>query len=468
MTVESQAVGLSQRQRTLTLVATCLGLFLAQMDTTAVNLALPAIGNSLGGGLAGLQWVMDGYNLAFAALLLTGGTMGDRFGRRRMFLVGVWAFVFGSLVCAIAPTLAVMVAGRGLQGFGAAIMLPQSLAILATTFPGRSERNQAMAAWSAVAGIALAIGPTAGGFLVEAVGWQYIFWVNLPVGIAAVILARVNIVETANPNAGSLDLSGQLVAIGFLAALTFAVVEGQRAGWVSTPIVLAAAVAVVCLVGFLLIERGHPSPMLPLNLIRRGQLPVAAVVAMCMTFGMYGLLMLASLHLQQQRGDDALRAGIEMLPLPVVFALASPMAGRLVTRFGPKVPMGTGMTLMGVGLLGYAAVGGDADLPWLFLMFAVIGLGLSLNTGPVVGVAVAAVEPDRAGLASGVANLARMFGATLGVAVLGTVLGMVSGGAPNGPEFLAGLRAALLVGAAVELTGAVVAFAAIRNPPKGG
>lgn len=448
----------------LTLLATCLGLFLGQVDTTAINLALPAMSHDLSGGISGMQWAIDAYNVAFAALLLTGGTLGDRFGRRRLFRIGITVFILGSIACALAPTLGLLIAGRAVQGAGSAALLPQSLAILATAFPGRRERNRAMAAWSMVAGIGLAAGPTLGGLIVDEIGWKYIFWVNVPIGLAALFLAVRQVPESRDSKARDLDPRGQLFGAMTLALATFVVVDGRNQGWTSPTILACAALALTSAVLFFRAEARHRDPMLPLDLMRRGQLPTATAVAFCMTFGMYSLLMLISLDFQQERGKSALAAGLMLLPLPLVFAVLSPLVGRMVSRYGPRLPMTAGMALMGTGLLIYALIGGAASIWLTEAAFVIIGVGLALNTGPVVGVAVSAVEADRAGLASGVANLARIAGAALGVAVGGTVLAVVGDGAPDGPAFLAGMRAALLVGAAVELLGAVIAFTKVRNP----
>jgi len=437
----------------VTLLAMCLGLFLAQVDTTAVNLALPAVGRELRGGLGALPWVMDAYNLAFAALLLTGGTLGDRLGRRRMYRYGITAFLAGSLACAAAPTLGALIAGRVLQGAGAALAIPQSLAILSVAFPGRAERNRAMAAWSTVTGVAFAAGPTLGGLLVDRLGWASIFWVNLPIGLAALLLTRAA-PESADPRARPVDLAGQVCAAVGLGAVTYAVTDGLR-GSALVPWV----VGVACLVAFVLVERRRAEPMLPLGLLR-GRLATAALVAFGMTFGMYGMFMLISLDLQGERGMSAMASGLALMPLAVVITFGSPLTGRLVTRFGPRPAMTWGMALMGSGLVAYALLGGDAPVPALCTVFGVIGVGLALNTGPVVGVAVAAVAPERAGLAGGIANLARMTGSTLGVAVMGAVLAAGTRGAGFGH----GLRWALLVGAAVELTGAAVAYRGLRRP----
>lgn len=450
----------------LTLVATCLGLFLGQVDTTAINLALPAMSRDLGGGIGSMQWAIDAYNVSFAALLLTGGTLGDRFGRRRLFRLGAAVFVAGSIACALAPSLGVLLFGRVMQGVGSGMLLPQSLAILATAFPERRERNRAMAAWSMVAGVGLAAGPSLGGLVVDQIGWQFIFWVNVPVGAAALLLAVRHVPESRNPQARRVDLLGQLLGIVVLALLTFVVVDGRKLGWQSPATLACIAVMAVCAAGFAVAELRQREPMLPLHLMRRGQLPVATLVAMCMTFGMYGLFMLVSLAFQQERGTSALAAGLEMLPLPLVFVALSPSVGRLVTRYGPRLPMAAGMTLMGLGVLIYALIGPDAPLAAIEVSFVIVGVGLALNTGPVVGVAVSAVEPQRAGLASGIANLARILGAALGVAVVGTVLATVGHDAAHGAQFRSGLRAALLVGCVVEFAGALIALVKIRDPAR--
>jgi MFS family permease len=351
--------------------------------------------------------------------------------------------VAGSVLCAVAPSAAILVSGRAVQGAGAALAIPQSLAILAVVFPERRERNRAMAAWSTVTGLALASGPILGGLLVEKAGWESIFWLNLPIGAAALALT-VAVPESADRHPRGVDFPGQLLAIGFLAALTYTFVEAGHGTWI-----VSAALSVVSCAAFLLTERREKA-MVPLDLLRRGQLPVAAAVALCMTFGMYGMLLLASLNLQQQRGAGALLAGVELLPLPVMVLLGSPLTGRLVNRFGPRPAMTVGMALMGGGLVAFAAAGGDAPLPWLEATFAVLGAGLALNAGPVVGVAVSAVSADRAGLAAGVVNLARMLGAALGVAVCGAALAGF------------GLRAALAAGAVVELGGMLVAWLGVQ------
>ena len=446
------------------LVCTCLGLFIAQVDTSAINLALPAMNHDLSGGLSGMQWAVDAYNVAFAALLLSGGTVGDRFGRRLLFRLGLATFVIGSIVCAIAPTLALLLVGRVVQGIGAAMIMPQTLAIITLSFPDTRNRNRAMAAWSAVAGIGLAVGPTLGGLLVADVGWRYIFWLNVPIGIIALLLSIRNVPETRNPHARKVDLPGQILAVLSLATLTFVIVDGHNLGWTSPTALALMAVVVVCVVAFVLVERSREEPMFPLGLMRRGQFPAAILVTTCMTFGGYGMLWLSSVALQQERGASALLAGVELLPLPIAFTVFAPVVSWLATRIGPKLPMAAGTLVMGLSLLAYAMVGIDGNLLLVDIIYAAFGLGLALNTGPVLAVAVASVDRSRAGLAAGVTNLARIFGTALGIAVLGAVLAGVVGTATHGPVFASGVSTALVVGCVAEFVGFLITITKIKNP----
>jgi EmrB/QacA subfamily drug resistance transporter len=446
------------------LVCVCLGLFIAQVDTSAINLALPAMNHDLSGGLSGMQWAVDAYNVAFAALLLTGGTVGDRFGRRRMFRLGLATFVIGSVICAIAPTLAVVLIGRVVQGIGAAMIMPQTLAILTLTFRDTRARNRAMASWAAVAGIGLAVGPTLGGLLVDDIGWRYIFWLNVPIGIAALLLSIRNVPESRNPNGRRVDLPGQILGTLALASLTFVIVDGGNVGWTSPAVLALIAGVVVCFAAFVMVERVREEPMFPLGLLRRGQFSVATLVTTCMTFGGYGMLTITSIAFQQQRGASALTAGIELLPLPLAFTVFSPLVSWLATRVGPKIPMAAGTLVMGVSLLAYAIVGIDGNLLVIDVIYAAFGLGLALNTGPVLSVAVASVEPTRAGLAAGITNLARILGATLGIAVQGSVLAAIAGPATHGPVYVTGFSTAIVVGCVVEFVGFVATVTRIRNP----
>lgn len=446
-------------RKRLTLVALCTGLFLAQLDTTVVNLALPSIHAELHGDVTELQWVMNAYLLAFAGLLLTSGTLGDIWGRRRMFGSGLAVFVVGSIICALSGNLPILVAGRAIQGVGAALAIPQSLAILSLTFPAGAQRHRAMAAWSAVTGLALAAGPLLGGLLLEKLGWPAIFWLNVPCGLVALGFLPA-IKESADPQGRGLDVAGQILAAAGLVAMTSLIVGLRENALLHTGFLLALTFG--CLVAFVAVQRRRNDPMLPVGLLRRGNLPVAVVVTSCMTFGMYGMLLLSGMYLQRN-GSGAFTAGVRLLAMPVMFVLGSPLVARLTSRIGPRVPMASGMAVMGSGLLLFSMTAAST-LPFVHqVAFAMLGLGMALTTGPALGVAVGAVAPQRAGLAAGIANVARITGAAFGVAVLSAVLSFVTADHPDGPQFVSGVSAALLVGAVVQLFGAVVAATGIRT-----
>ncbi len=449
-------------QRT-TLLATCLGLFMAQLDTTVVNLALPAVGKDLGGEIGDLQWIVDAYNLTFASLLLTGGVLGDRFGRKPVFVVGLALFTAASLFCALASTLAMLTAGRALQGVGAAVELPGTLAILAAAFPDPHERARAIASWAGVLGLALALGPTAGAFMVDQLGWAAIFLLNVPIGLVTLVLAARALPSTGpNPKAG-FDAAGQVAFALCLAALTAAAIESHAVGWRSPAVLGALGLSAGALVAFVAAEHRATRPIVPLLLFRDRGFATAIAVAGLMTFGMYGLLFIVSLYLQGVRGGSAFTAGLELLPMSLVFVVVSHVTGRLQARVGARWLMGAGMACMGTGLLVLAGVTPATGYAILGLVFLLIGIGLGLNAGPVMSTAVSRAPTEKAGAASGVANAARMVGATLGVAILGALLpaGAASQGADAG-AFIAGMRSALTVGGLAILSGAVLAVVGLR------
>ncbi len=421
----------------VTLIAAYLGLFVGLIDANAVNLALPAIRADLGGGISGAQWTIDAYNVTFAAVLLTSGSLGDRFGRRALLRFGLVTFVVASLGCAAAPSLAVLLAARALQGIGAGLMLPQGLAIAAHTFPNAADRARATAAWAIAAATSTAIGPVLGGVLTDTLGWRYIFWINAPVGLLALLMSHRYLSESRDPDAGGIDLPGQTFAIFGLATLTLVLVEGRTMapGWTSA----LAVVAAVCIGVFFWTQGKFANPMLPLELLRERQLIAALIATFAMTFGTYGMLMVNSFAFQQQRGESALATAVQFLPMPLAYLMLIPIVNIVAGRTGPRLPMVAGLALMAAGMLLYAGVGPDADLWLLELGFVLTGAGLAFNTGPAVGVAMSAMPLTRAGLASGVVNLARLVGITVGVAALGTVLAV------------SGARAALLAGGVVEL-----------------
>jgi MFS transporter, DHA2 family, methylenomycin A resistance protein len=446
-------------QRRFVLFTMCLGVLIAQVDTSVVNLALTPIGIDLQASVNALQWVVDAYNLVYASLLLTAGTLGDLYGRRRLFALGVAIFTLGSLVCGFAPDETILIAGRALTGLGAALLMPTCLAILAVTYTDPAERTHAIGIWASCYGVALALGPTLGGFLVNAAGWRSIFLIIVPVSGLALVMTLRFVPESKDPEGRRLDLPGQALAIVALGTLTFAAVEAPH--WSARSVELCLAVAVVAGLLFLRVESRTEGALLPLEFLRRRGLSASMAVASLMTFGMYGMLFLVPLYLQQQRRASVIAAGLALLPLSLLYVIVSQHSGALTHRFGPRVAMTAGMGLMGAGLFLLSAVTAETSLYAVELDLAILGIGLGLNTGPVNAVAVASVPRSRSGTASGLLNTARMIGATLGVAVLGAVF--AHGQAAPGAGFIDGLRAALIIGGAGEVLGALIALLAIRK-----
>lgn len=448
----------------LVLIATSLGVLLAQIDTSVVNLALKSIGADLHAGVSEMQWVIDSYNLVYAGLLLTGGTLGDLYGRRRLFVVGIALFTVGTLICALAPNAGLLIFGRIVSGLGAAFEVPMSLVLLAEAYPDRKDRAHAMGIWASCNGLAFIIGPTLGGGLVDSIGWRSIFYVILPICAASLALTFYAVQESADPKGRRLDLPGQGLAIVGLGAFALAAIEGSHWGW-SSPLLLGIVVtAIIALALFVWVEARTEGPLLPLAFLRLPVFSATLAVAGFMTFGMYALLFIMPLYFQTVRGATPFMAGLELLPMSVSFVIVSQLGGHLNNRLGPRVVMTAGMACMGMGALLLAFIGDTTSLVLVELALVVVGIGLGLNTAPVNGVAVAALPPKRSGTASGMVNTSRMVGATLGVAILGTVFAAYAGqDAAMGVGFLPGLRAAMSGGAAVELFGATIAFAFIRN-----
>ncbi len=443
----------------LVLVTTSLGVLIAQLDTSVVNLALEPIRAQLGVGVGTLQWVVDGYNVVYASLLLTAGTLGDLWGQRLVFAAGVALFAGGSLICGFAPSDALLITGRAVTGLGAACMVPTSLAILALSYPDAKARAHAIAIWASCYGLALAIGPTLGGLLVDAVGWRSIFLLIVPLSAVALGLSTM-MPESRDPQGRRLDVAGQALAIVALATMTLAAIEAPQ--WGTETSLVCAFISLVAGALFLRVEARAKDGLAPLEFLRRGGLPTAMAVASLMTFGMYAMLFLMPLYLQAQRGASAFMAGLELLPLSLTYVLVARRSGRWAARLGPRPMMAAGMASMGAGLFLMAALAPDTRLLFVEAGFALLGLGLGLNTGPVNAVAMASVVPTRSGMASGLLNTARMVGATLGVGLLGALFAAhLRDGSPE--SFFAGLRAALCVGGAGEVLGAVIAFCCVRR-----
>jgi EmrB/QacA subfamily drug resistance transporter len=397
----------------------CLAVLIAQIDTSVANLVTRPIAAQFHAGVSTLQWVVDAYNLAYACLLLTGGTLGDLYGRRRVFRLGLAAFTAGSLVCGLAPGITLLIAGRALTGLGAALALPSSLAILTVSFPGARQRAHAIGIWAGCNGIGLAISPTLGGVLVAHAGWRSVFLLIVPIALAGWWLAHRRVPESADPHGRRLDPAGQVFAIVALAAPVLAVIEAPRLGWTAWPVLAAIATGATALAAFLAVQRGRDDGMVPLALFRNRAFSAAMAVAALMTFGIYGMLFLLPIYLQAVRGTALDLVGLELLPMALAFVLVSRHSGPVAAGCGARSVLAAGMTLVGSGLLLLGLVETASPLWYVELAALAIGAGLGLCGGPVMAVAVANAPRRRAGTASGLGNTARMLGATLGVAVLG-------------------------------------------------
>ncbi|GHA15410.1 MFS transporter [Streptomyces echinoruber] len=413
-----------------TLAAALLGFALITLDASVVNVALPSIGSALGGGMSGLQWVVDAYTLAFAALMLSTGAFADRAGASRAYGVGVAVFTLASAGCGLAPTLAVLVAARAVQGVAAAVVLPASLALVRQAYGDPARRARAVAAWAAGGSVAVALGPVAGGALTTAWDWRGIFFVNLPLG--AVALALLVRAPRSRRRPAPLDLPGQVTAVLALTALTFAVIEGGAAG------IAALAVAAAAAAAFVRIETRRPHPLVPLGLFRDRAVSVAVAAGAACSVAFYGVVFVFSLFFQQEQGRSALYAGLMFLPMTGLIPVTNVVAGKLAGRHGPRLLMLLGQGLAAAGLLVLLVVDTATPPALVAALLVPPALGCALTVPPLTAVMMDAVPAERAGLAAGVLNAARQVAGGLGIAVFGA---LVSGG------FVTGLRASLAVGA---------------------
>lgn len=445
--------------------ATILGSGMAMLDGTVVNIALPRIGTDLDAGLTALQWTVNAYTLSLAGLLLLGGSLGDRLGRRRIYVIGVIWFTVASLGCAVAPTSGLLIAMRLLQGVGAALLTPGSLAILEAVFR-KDDRAAAVGAWSGLGGIATAIGPVLGGVLVGVApwGWRLTFLLNLPFAAGVIFLAKRYIPETRNDDADPhYDVPGVILAAAGLAATVFALTEGPAAHW--PPIQVALLVAgVVLLTAFVVVEGRGRHPMMPLSLFRDRQFSAANIVTFVMYAALGGALFLLPVQLQRVVGYSPLAAGSALLPLTAVMLLLSARAGRLATRIGPRIPMTVGPILAGVGLAMYVRIWAGAsyvaDVLPAVLVFA---LGLSATVAPLTSTALAAAPSRQVGIASAVNNdIARIAG-LLAVAVLPGLAGITPGAYDDAAEFSTGFHHAMLISAGLCVVGGLLSFALISG-----
>ena len=445
------------RHRSLALVTLCLAVLIAQVDTAVVNLAVRPIGEAFSSGIGALQWVVDGYNLVYAVMLLTGGLLADLKGRRLIFMAGAAIFTAASLLCAFSPTIGVLIAARAVAGLGAALLMPSSLAILRVMWPDSAERGRALGIWAACNGVAMAIGPTLGGILLHGFGWPSIFFVVVPIGLAALVLAGLVIPESADPQGRHFDGGAQAFGAVALGGFAFAAIAMRE----MPPIALAAALlAMLSLFSFITIERRHGHrAMVPLDIFRNEIFRGTVTATTGMTFGMYGTLFLLPLFWQEAGRLSPTMAGLALMPMAAVFVLVSPFSGFLGRRLGTRMMTGGGVAIIGCGLLSIAAGAHHVSILPAEIGLGLTGLGMGMATGPLMGEAVGAVVAARAGTASALINVARMVGATVGVAVLGSLYAVLGGGA-------GGLAGAMTVGGVVQIFAAATAWraAALRKP----
>jgi EmrB/QacA subfamily drug resistance transporter len=483
-------------RRWWTLVAVLMGTFMLLLDVTIVNVALPKIQSDLHAGLSDLQWVVDAYALMLAALLLLAGSLADRYGRKLVFMVGLALFSLASLTCGLAPSATFLNIARGVQGTGGAGMLATGLALIAQEFQGR-DRGTAIAAFGATIGGAVAIGPLAGGLLTDGLGWQWIFFVNVPIGAAAFLLSAARIQESRNPHAGPIDLGGFITFSGSLFLLVFALLRGNADGWGSTTIVASLVGSVALMVVFILFERGHPDPMFDLGLFRNSTFVGVSLATVALGAGMFAMYLYLTLYIQDVLGLTPLQAGLRFLPntLPVFFVPA--LTRNLATRAPARLLMGTGMSLVGAGLLLMHGLTVTSGWTALLAGFIAAGSGVGLANPTIAATAIGVVPLQRSGMASGINNTCRLAGVAAGVGALGavftssigshlhTLLGHVPAGleslvaasgtkgvaaATHNPHLVAAARSAfvsslnelLLIGAGVVLAGAVASFLLVR------
>ena len=414
-----------QNRRWWTLGAMSFALFMVMLDNTAVNVALPSIQEDFGASLAALEWTVNAYTLTFAVLLVTGGRLGDIFGRRRMFLAGVVVFSLASATIGFAPSEGWLVASRALQGVGAAFMMPGTLSIISNAFPPE-ERGKAIGTWAGVSAIALAAGPLLGGWLTEEVSWRAIFFLNLPVAVGAVAVTLFAAEESRDETVGrTVDIPGIAALTVALTALVFALVEGNAWGWGSPETLALLALSVAAAIAFVAIERRAAAPVVDFDALRSKQFLGANVVAFMVSFGMLAMFFFLALYMQNILGYSPLEAGVRFLPSTVVIIFAGPIAGRLADRIGPRPLMVAGMLIVAVSLAWQSRIEVDTSYAYLAPAFVLMGLGIGLVMSPMSMAAMNAVDRSKAGVASGTLSMFRMVGGTFGVAALGALVASV-------------------------------------------
>jgi EmrB/QacA subfamily drug resistance transporter len=444
-----------------TLAAVSFGLFMIMLDNTVVNVALPSIQRDLGVGLSELEWIVSGYALTFAALMLVGGKLADAYGRRLIFVLGIVVFTGASLWCGLATSGSMLIAARVVQGAGAAMMNPATLSIIAATFPPR-QRGTAIGIWAGVSALALAIGPLVGGLLTEHAGWNWIFFINVPVGILGIFASFVLIDESRDPTHERLDLPGLATSALALFSLTYGLIEANTYGWGSARIIGAFVVAAVAFVVFVLLERHQRAPMLDLTLFENRTYVGANLTTLFVALAMFGVFFFVSLYMPHVLHYSAVEAGAAFLPMTLLIIVVAPAAGRISDRFGSRGLMTAGMLLLSGQLVYFSQLGTDTTF-WQLLPGLVLGgFGMSMTLTPSAAAATRAVPVAKAGVGSAVLNAFRQVGGSTGIALMGAIMASRLTTPPTSASFMDGFERALLVASAIALAGAIIAAVLVR------
>jgi DHA2 family methylenomycin A resistance protein-like MFS transporter len=444
-------------RRAARLAALSLGVVVVQIDVTVVNVALDEIQGLMQGGVAALQWVVNGYTLVFASLLLTGGALGDRFGARRLYLAGFALFTLASLACGLAPTGTVLIAARVAQGLGGALLMPCSLALVAHAYHDPGERMRAIGIWAGAGGMAMVAGPVVGGVLVALLGWRSIFLINLPIGVVGLWLTVRFTTETEGRHNRALDLPGQILAIVALVALTGSIIEGEPLGWTHPLVLGGMALFVLAGIGFILVESRSAAPMMPLGLFRHPVFSAISLIGFLLNAGYYGSTFLLSLYFQGPLGLSPLLTGLAFVPMTGLIAVINVFAGRLAARHGARLPMVSGLCVAVAGFAALAlALTPATDYGGLWWTLLLIGCGTALTVPPMTAALLATVDRARSGIASGVLNSLRQTGGALGVAVLGAIGG--------GGLSVEGMRLAMALSGGVLVFALLAAVVWVRKP----
>ena len=447
------------------LAATVLGSGIAALDATVVGIALPAIGKDFHAPVSSMQWVVDGYTLTLAGMLLLGGALGDSYGRRKVFVIGTVWFATASLICGLAPGTGILIAARALQGVGAALLTPGSLAILQASFTP-NDRPRAIGAWSGLGGVATAIGPFLGGYLISAVSWRLVFYINLPLAAAVIVISLRHVPESRAPGPRKpIDVMGAITISLALAGITYGLIEASESGWTSPPVLTSLLAGVVLFVAFLRVEAGHPNAMLPLSVFRSRQFSAANAVTFVVYGALGGALFLVPVVLQEVCGYSALEAGTALLPITAIMLALSARSAALSARIGPRLQMTVGPLVIAAGLALFTRVHGNGDyLTQVLPAVLVFGFGLAINVAPLTATALAAAPAEHAGIASAVNNDVARAASLIAVAILPVLAGITGDSYLHPEELTSGFHKAMLIAAVVAAAGGLLAFATITNP----